>query len=448
VTSTQPRQLLRILGPFDGLAIVVGIIIGVGILRTPGLIASYLGSPWLILLMWLVGGIMVMMSTLTLAELSAMFPRAGGKYLYAREAFGDVVGFTVGWAELAGIRAFTAASKAVVFGGYLVTLAGAGSAPVFAGAMVITLLLIHLIGLRAGSLFQNITTFIKVLLLVAVVGLALWLGDGASWKPGVSFTPEKGLWAGIILAYQSIWFTYYGWEDGVKMAGEVTNPGRNMPRMLIGGALGVTVLYLLLNIAFLHALTPAGMAGSDFVARDALTSVLGDHVTVALTTVGLVVVLAGLNANFLGTPRIPYGLAVDGLGPRFLTSVNRGGTPTAALLLTAAIIFALAVTGTFELLIRFLTFNALIVDGIVFLALFRLRRSRPDMARPFRVPFYPLMPAVVLVMYGVVITVIVVTQPTLALGGTVFLAVFALVGWLLVGRKVPPSPDRGKGSGG
>lgn len=437
MTAGTRGQLLRILGPFDGLAIVVGIIIGVGILRTPGLIASYLGSPWLILLMWLIGGVMVMLSTLTLAELSAMFPRAGGKYLYAREAFGDVAGFAVGWAELAGIRAFTASSKAVVFGGYLVALAGSGSAPVFAGALVVLLLLIHLIGLRAGSIFQNITTFIKVLLLVAVVGLALWLGNGASWRPGSSLTPEVGRATGIVLAYQSIWFTYYGWEDAVKMAGEVRDPGRNMPRVLIGGALGVTLLYLLLNIAFLHALTPAQMAASDFVARDALAMVLGGDVSVVLTVVGLVVVLAGLNANFLGTPRIPYGLAIDGLGPTFLTGVNRGGTPTAALLLTAGMIFALAVTGTFELLIRFLTFNALVVDGIVFLALFRLRRSRPDMERPFRVPFYPVLPVIVLLMYALVLTVITVTQPGLAAGGAVFLAVFAVVGWVVVRPRTP-----------
>jgi APA family basic amino acid/polyamine antiporter len=434
--TTPPRgQLLRILGPFDGLAIVVGIIIGVGILRAPGLIASYLGSPWLILLLWLVGGIMAMLSTVTLAELSAMFPRAGGKYLYAREAFGDVAGFTVGWAELAGIRAFTASSKAVVFGGYVVALLGFGSAPVFAGALVILLLLIHWIGLRAGSVFQNAISLVKVLLLVAVVGFALALGSGASWQAESSLVPKVGLGTGIVLAYQSIWFTYYGWEDPVKMAGEVKDPGRNMPRMLIGGALGVTVLYLLLNIAFLHALTPAQMAASDFVARDALAAVLGEHVTIALTVVGLAVVLGGLNANFLGTPRIPYGLAMDGLGPRFLTVVNRGGTPTAALLLTAGMIFLLGVTGTFELLIRFLTFNALIVDGIVFLALFRLRRTRPDMERPFRVPFYPVLPVVVLLMYALVITVIAVTQPTLALGGVVFLLVFAGVGWLVVGRR-------------
>jgi APA family basic amino acid/polyamine antiporter len=214
MTSQPPRgQLLRILGPFDGLAIVVGIIIGVGILRAPGLIASYLGSPWLILLMWVIGGIMVMMSTLTLAELSAMFPRAGGKYLYAREAFGDVTGFAVGWAELAGIRAFTASSKAVVFGGYMVALIGFGSAPVFAGTVVVLLFLIHMVGLRAGSLLQNFISAIKVLLLIAVVGVALWLGNGASWREGASMVPQAGLATGVVLAYQQIWFTYYGWED-------------------------------------------------------------------------------------------------------------------------------------------------------------------------------------------------------------------------------------------
>jgi APA family basic amino acid/polyamine antiporter len=256
-----------------------------------------------------------------------------------------------------------------------------------------------------------------------------------SWHEGASFIPEAGLASGIVLAYQQIWFTYYGWEDPVKMAGEVKDPGKNMPRLLIGGTLGVACLYLLLNIAFLHAMTPAEMATSDFVARDALIAVLGDHVTVALTVVGLVVVLAGLNANFLGTPRIPYGLATDGLGPRFLTAVNQGGTPTAALMLTAGLIFLLGVTGTFELLIRFLTFNALIVDGIVFLALFRLRKTRPEMERPFRVPFYPVLPILVLLMYALVISVIAVTQPGLALGGVGFLAVFVGLGWVLVGRR-------------
>jgi basic amino acid/polyamine antiporter, APA family len=171
------------------------------------------------------------------------------------------------------------------------------------------------------------------------------------------------------------------------------------------------------------------------VARDALTAVLGERVNVALSVVALAVVLAGLNANFLGTPRIPYGLARDGLGPRALTAVNSGGTPTMALFLTAGLIFLLAVTGTFELLIRFLTFNALIVDGIVFLALFRLRRTRPEIERPFRVPFYPILPIVVLLMYAVVITVIVATQPRLAAGGFVFLLVFALLGWVVVGRR-------------
>ena len=304
--------------------------------------------------------------------------------------------------------------------------------------------MIHLIGLRAGSVFQNFISLMKVVMLVAVVGLAFWLGDGASWQPESSMVPEVGIGTGIVLAYQSIWFTYYGWEDPVKMAGEVRDPGRNMPRLLIGGALGVTLLYLLLNVAFLHVLTPAQMATSDFVARDALAAVLGEHVTIALTIVGLAVVLGGLNANFLGTPRIPYGLAIDGLGPRFLTSVNKGGTPTAALLLTAGIIFLLGVTGTFELLIRFLTFNALIVDGIVFLALFRLRRTRPGMERPFKVPFYPVLPIIVLLMYGLVLTVITVTQPKLAAGGVLFLAVFFLAGWLLVGRRGRRPVEGGK----
>jgi APA family basic amino acid/polyamine antiporter len=424
-----PPRLAPILGLREGLAMLVGIVIGVGILRTPGLIAGYLASPWLILAAWAFGGVMVALSSFVYAELATQLPRAGGKYVYARAAFGDTTGFMVGSAELLGIRAFTASAKIVVIGGYLASLIG--GAPKLLGALVIFgYLVLHLRGLPTTARVQNWASLLKVSFLVAIIGLAAWHGEGASWSAPLMPTGQALTLLGVALAFQAVWYTYSGWEDVVKMTEELREPGKVMPIVLLGGAALIAFIYLALNASFLHVLTPSQMTGSDFVARDALAATLGGAAGTVLTVGGLLLLLGSINVNFISMPRIAFGLARDGLAPEAFLKLDEKGTPRAGVYLAIGIVLLLSTTGTVEWLIRFMSFVLLVTDGIVILALFRLRRSAPEAPRPFRVPLYPWLPILVAIMYAGILTLIAVTQPALAAGGTaVLLAFFALGAW-------------------
>lgn len=412
----------------------VGLTIGVGILRTPGLIAGHLPSPWLILGAWGVGGVMVALSTFVFAELSTQLPQAGGKYVYARAAFGDTIGFVVGAGELLGLRAFTASAKAVVIGVYLASLVG-GDPRLLTGIAVLCYLPLHLRGLRTTADVQNWASLIKVAFLVVVVGACLWFGNGASWRMPV--TPPSGTisFLAFALAYQSIWYTYYGWEDVVKMTEDLREPAKVMPQILLGGSAAIALLYILLNIGFLHVLTPAQMAGSDFVARDALRVALGDAAGTVLTIGGLILLLGSINVNFISMPRIAFGLARDGLAPDTFLKLDGRGTPRAGLLLAIGVVLILSTSGTVEWLIRFMTFVSLLVDGVVVLALFQLRRSAPDAARPFRVPFYPWLPLIVAAMYVGILVMVIATQPGLALGGGMVIGALIVAGMWQNARK-------------
>ena len=419
-------SLPRVLGLWDGLGMLVGVVVGLGILRTPGIIAGALGDARWILAIWLAAGATAALSTLVFAELSAMMPEAGGKYAYARTAFGETAGFTVGVLELVGVRLLLAASKAAVIGVYLTDLFHGGNARLLTTLTVAAFLALHLRGVRTGATVQNGITLVKVLVLLAIVTICFaWGGRGAA--PPSPAPPKDITLLGVALAWQAVWFTYYGWEDIVKMAEDIRDPGRNMPRILLGGSAIVILLYMLVNLGFLHALSPAEMAGSTFVARDAIQSALGSAAGAALTVGGLIILIGGLNANFMGLPRIPFALARDGLAPAGLVRLDRRQTPVASLVTISLVVLVVALSGTVEWLIRFVTIIALTVDGIVVLSLFVLRRRRPDLARPYRVPLYPLTPALVAVLYAAILSVIVGTQPSLALGaaGLVVLTVLA-----------------------
>lgn len=427
--------LQRILTPLDGTAIIVGIVIGAGILRTPGLIAGYLGDARWILAMWVLGGVVAALSTMVFAEMAALIPRAGGKYAYARAAFGDRAAFVAGWSEVLVTRGFSGAAKAVLISEYLILLGAGAPLPVLAGAIVLGFYLLHLAGLRAGKTFQNWTTLLKILVLLGIFGAAFAYGDGASWRVGASIAPAQGMLLGFALAYQSIAFTYYGWEEVVKMAEEVREPHRSLPRILLGSAAAVAALYLLINVAFMHALTPGEMAGSSLVARDAVAAGLGDAAGIAITVAGIGILVSSLNVNFLAVPRVALGLARDGLAPARLRGVSTRGTPVAALTLEAAIIFTLAVTGTFEQLIRFMMFTAMAVDGAIMLGLFVLRRRMPEAERPYRVPGYPVLPVLVVIAYAAILAIITLTQPVLALGGCALIAALVAAAVVVVRWK-------------
>lgn len=427
--KAEAGKLLKILRVRDGLAVTVGIIIGVGILRTPGLIAGYLGNPLAMLGVWAFGGVVVVLSTLVLAEMAAALPQAGGKYVYAREAYGPQVGFVVGWSELLVTRGFSGAAKAVVIAEYLVLLMGRGSVPILAAAVVLAFFLLHTGGLKAGRNFQNISTSAKVLFILAIGAAGVLGGDGSGFFTSMEVSPEFSGLLGLALAYQAIAFTYYGWEEPAKLAEETMDPGRSLPRILVGGAVAVAVLYLLINLAFLSALTPEEMAGSPLVAADALHATFGGAAGTFVTVASLVILLSSLNVQFLGMPRVVLGLSREGMAPSGFTRVSPRGTPQPALLFITVILLALAVTGAFEFLMRFMMAVAFAVDLVVLAGIFVLRRRRPDLPRPLLVPFFPWLPGVTVLLYALVLATIVTTQPALGVGAAAMIGALWLAGW-------------------
>jgi APA family basic amino acid/polyamine antiporter len=423
--ATDSGGLHRIIRVRDGLAVSVGIVIGAGILRTPGLIASYLGDAWLILGVWLLGGIIAGLSTLLLAEMAAAIPSAGGKYVYAREAWGPTAGFVAGWAVS---RGFSGAAKAVVIATYTVELAGRGNIAVIGGVIVLFFALLHLGGLRVGTKFQNITTVLKLLVLAGIAAAGIATGSPRGFSQPLAVAPEYAGLLGFALAYQAVAFAYYGWEDASKMAEEVRDPGRALPRILIGGSTIVAVTYLLMNVSFIAALPPAEMAGSTLVARDAIAGVFGGSAGTIVTICSLVILLSSLNVNFLATPRVAFALSRDRLAPGWFSKVNPRGTPVVAMLFMAAVILGLAVTGAFERLIAFMMLVAITVDLMVLMGFFRLRRLQPGLHRPLRVPGYPWIPALTVALYILVLATIIGTQPRLAIGGGLMLGALVIAG--------------------
>jgi APA family basic amino acid/polyamine antiporter len=397
-------RLRRSLHAVDGLAVVVGIMVGSGIFRTPGLIASQLGRPWLTFVAWALGGLVSLLGALVFAELSTRHPHAGGKYVFAREAFGRRAGFVIGWSEALGIYCAAIAAIAVVAGEYLSRLLAwpAERAPLVGAALIALFTALNLLGVEVGRLTQDLATGAKVLALVAVAVAGALLGSGAGWSGRLPDAPV-GLAAlgGLAVAFQSVIWSYYGYPDVAKIAEEMKDPERSLPRVLLTGILGTSALYLMLNAAFLSVLPLERLAASTLVPGDVIGAVLGTRAAGLVAALALLVLLGGLNANLFVTPRVLFGLSRDGLGPAVFERVNRGGTPAPALLLVAAVAMGLAASGTFERLLSLAVVLVLATDGFMVPVLFRLRALHPP--APFRVPLYPAVPLAFLLVYALLL---------------------------------------------
>jgi basic amino acid/polyamine antiporter, APA family len=398
--NEAPSRLRRSLGALDGLAMVVGIMVGSGIFRTPGLVAGQLGRPGLTFVAWAVGGLVGLVGALVFAELSTRHPSAGGKYVYAREAFGRRAAFVVGWTEALGIYCAAIAAIAVVSGEYLARLvAWPAERAALLGALLVALFTgLNLVGVEAGRWTQGLVTGAKVLALAGVVVVGGLFGSGAGWRGELPGAPLGLASLGALaVAFQSVIWSYYGYPDVAKIAEEVTDPERNLPKVLLIGILGTTGLYLLLNAAFLNVLSLDALAASTLVPGDVIAAVLGPGSARAVAGLALLVLLGGLNGNLFVTPRVLFGLARDGLAPRALERVNRGGTPSSAMLLVGGVALLLTATGSFERLLSLAIVLVLVTDGFMVLVLLRLRARNP--AAPFHVPLYPALPLAFLLVY-------------------------------------------------
>lgn len=391
---------------------VVGIMVGAGIFRTPGIVAAQLGRPWLTFVAWIAGGALAFLGALLFAELATRLPRAGGKYVYARAAFGPRAAFVVGWVEALGIYAAAIAAIGVAAGEFLVRLTGwpAAAAPWAGVGFVALFTVINLVGVASGRWVQNLVTAAKVVALGGVVVIALAHGTGSGWHGVLPGAPRgAAVWGALAVAFQSVIWTYYGYVDAAKIAEEVVDPGRTLPRVFVGGIALAAVLYLLLNAAFFNVLPLERVAASNLVAADAAIAIFGARGGTVIAGLALIVVLASLNGNVFVTPRVLFGMAREGLAPATLTRVNRGGTPWVAMLAVGAVALGLAATGTFGDLLSLAIVLILVIDGFVVSALFRLRARASE--APFRVPFFPALPVLFLLVYAALFVGTAVAQP-------------------------------------
>jgi APA family basic amino acid/polyamine antiporter len=331
----------------------------------------------------------------------------------------------------------TAAAKTVVVAEYVVRLAGAGSTRLLAPLVALGFALLHWFGLRPVRAFQNAATVAKVAILLGVTALAFVLGSGFDWE-APSTTPGTALgWIGAFaLAFQLVTFTYYGYDEALKIAEEIRDPQRHLPRVLAFGILTVAAIYLAMNAGFLYVMSPAEMAESPLVAADVAGRLVGNAGDVLVTVAALLVLVSSLNVNFLSLPRVGLALAQDGLAPRPMARVGAQGAPRVALLVSTVIVLAVAPLGSFQSLILVIMWIVLAIDGLVIFGLFRLRRSHPEWPRPFRVPFYPVLPALVLLVYSVLLVGVTVSYPGLSAVAATALGILALAGFLRV-RNAP-----------
>src|SRR5271157_1588715 len=354
-------SLLPVLGLFFGIAVSIGATLGVGILRQPGPVASYLRAPWLIMLMWFVGAIYSACGASNVSELATMIPREGGFYVYAREAMGDSAGFAVGWSDFL-----------------------ANVAPAAYGAIAA----MQWFGVRLSARVQQAASAMAALALIGLVVGCFLMRTPASTAPAPP-APAGSFLAAMVLAIQSIAVTYDGWYEPIYFAEETRHPTRQLPRAMFGGLALLAGIYLLLNAAFLRALGPAGLAASKFAAADAAKLIFGRASEIIISVVAVVILLTLLNSVLMSSTRILFAVSRDGLFWRRAAQVAKNGTPRPALALATLVAVGLVLSGTVDRLIAISGFFYVANYCWAYVSLMVLRRTEAAAARPFRVFAYP-----------------------------------------------------------
>jgi APA family basic amino acid/polyamine antiporter len=390
-TAPAPRgRLLQILGVAFGLAVIIGNTIGVGILRTPGDVAGHLPDTRWFLGAWLLGGVYALLGALSLAELGAMVPESGGQYVFVRRALGEYAGFAVGWSDwLSSCAAL--ALVTVSMGDYTAAVFPAlqGKTVWFALIVTAVLTIIQAMGIRAGDLTQQITSLLKTVVLVALAGVCLAYSPASPAEAATAAAPHVIGFGTIVLALQGVIYTYDGWNGMLYFGGEVKNPGRDIPRAMAGGVLAVIAIYMLLNVAFLHVLTPGRMAGQDLVAATAAREIFGERGDTVVRAILLVSLFSAANAILLIASRLPYAMSRDGMLWRGFQQVSHSGSPRPSLVMSALATTLLLITGTFDQILALAAFFYVVCYTASFIAVFILRAREPGTPRPYKAFGYP-----------------------------------------------------------
>lgn len=395
----REERLPRKLGLWSAVAVLVGSTIGSGIFRVPSTVAGDVEAVGAMALLWVVGAVVALFGALTLAELSAMFPRSGGIYVYLREAYGPLPAFLFGWTELLVIRPSALGAIAMIFAAYVgafLPLTDVQVRMIAAGAIVL-LAAANYRSVTWGAAVENATTAAKVLALVglAVIAFALGQATGGALAAPPAFAPAS--WAGFGVALIAVMWAYDGWADLTFISGEVKDPGRTMPRALLGGTALVVAVYLLVNAAYLYLLPVDAMARSELVAADAARVIMGAAGASVVAALVMLSTFGALNGSLMTGPRIFFAMAEDGLFFRPVAAVHpRYQTPFVAISLAALLGVSYVSIRTFEQLADAFILGIWPFYALGVGAVFLMRKQRPDAERPYRTLGYPWVPLVFL----------------------------------------------------
>jgi basic amino acid/polyamine antiporter, APA family len=443
-------QLLRILGAGFGVAVVLGATIGVGILRLPGTVAAALGNYWLVLLSWIIGGAYALLGAVSVAELGAMLPQAGGFYVFAKRAFGGFTGFAVGWGDWVNNCATLAYASAAA-AEYCVELFPrfAGHEKTIAVATLGFFVALHAVGLRLSSFVQKITSAATAIALIGLAAGCFFVGSGSrSLETGSAGSIAgalnfHGSWllilAPVVIALRAIVVAYDGWYEAIYFLEEDVNPAINLPRALIGGVLLIVALYLVMNAALLHVLPIRVLAASKLPAAAAAQILFGGWSGRIITILSLMTLLSLINAVLLGATRIIFAISRDGLISNVAARVSAKGTPQAALLLSAGTAVILVASGTFERIISIAAVVFVANYCATYAAVIWLRHREPNAPRPFRAWGYPWSTGIVLAGSGLFLVAAIASAPMDAVFAAGLLGVCAPVYVLM--KKPPPATE-------
>ncbi len=414
--SSTHTTLERRLGPFDAAAIIVANVIGGGILFTPPLVAAAAPSAFWFLSAWIAGGALAFAGAMAYAELASLRPRAGGEYVYLREAFGELAAFLTGWTSfIAGFTGAIAAS-AIVTTFYLERFfpGAANSAPFFvvplpyvpltfsrqtlvAIAAIVLMAGIHIGGVGPGRIMGNLLAALKVSALLMFIALGFSIGAGAS--ANLTATSGPVVWTAWLLALIPVMFTYSGWNAAGYIAEEIREPGRNVPRAFALGTAAVIVIYLSLNILYLYVLPVGELAKVQGSVLDVIADrLLGARAGDIMGVVSIISLAASISAMTFAGPRVYYAMARDGLFFDAAAKIHpKYKTPAAAIIAQSIWASLLVLSGSADALTNYTGFAIVLFAGIAVMSLFVLRRRQPGAPRPFKAMGYPVAPAVFVV---------------------------------------------------
>lgn len=427
-------QLKRVLNAALGAAIVVGGSIGLGILSIPGIVAGKLGDPILILGAWALVGLFTLLGASIYAELGTAFPRAGGPYVYVRRAAGSFAGFVTGWSDTA-ISIIATAAQAAAFGVYLENDVLDHRAIAIAELGV--LMMVNWFGLKVGARTQQALSLFKVAGLVILALLCLALGGVRPPSDVHLFRNTLGF-AGMVAALMLINETYAGWNAAIYLSEEDQDSDRNVPRALFWGIGTMMAAYLLVNAGFLSLLSMSEFSGSVLPAADAAQRIFGNQAATIVTVFAVVSLLGVANVGILYTPRIPFAMSRDGVLPAAFTSVNRYGSPSWGLLVTTIPSMLLVMLKSFDFLFTVTAFLGVAINGAVYIAFFVLRRTEPNIRRPYVARWYPWAPGLVVLVSIALLIVSLITNPEPAIWALVAIGLsWPVYRWVIATRGRP-----------